>query len=104
MTEHEPIRRAVLAGLGEARNDASVWLTNAVALMVDAATAALAGVQEGLRSRIDMVCATVGSDDSRSRRCGRHGTGSTRVSNDGRNDRRSTAAVGHQRDPCGAVR
>lgn len=64
MTEHEPIRRAVLAGLGEARNDASVWLTNAVALMVDAATAALAGVQEGLRSRIDMVCATVGSDDS----------------------------------------
>lgn len=64
MTHHEPLRRAVLAGVGESRNDASSHLGNAVALMVDATTNALSGPNGVLRSKIDLVCAMVGSDDS----------------------------------------
>ncbi len=56
--------RAVLAAAGEARNDASAQLSDAVRLMSRAVDAALAGLDPSLRERIGVVAATVGSDDS----------------------------------------
>lgn len=64
MTDQEPTRRAVLAGFGEARNDASAHLSDAVTLMVNATASALSGPKGALRSRIGLVCAMVGSNDA----------------------------------------
>ena len=62
------VRRAVLAATGDARNDASATLTDAVTLMAAAVGAALeplpgAGAA-AIRNSTTLVCATVGSDDS----------------------------------------
>ncbi len=63
-TPDPAIRRAVLAGVGEARNEPAAALTDAVSLMAEATSDLLEGPTGNLRDRIGLVCATVGSDDS----------------------------------------
>ncbi len=56
--------RAVLAATGEARNDPSRRLTDAVTLMAGAAHQALSGLDPALSDRVGLVCAPIGSDGS----------------------------------------